>query len=46
MSINFKGSQRDEIQILKKELNSNKLEVRRKAVKKVRLYYSPIIKLI
>ena len=35
MSINFRGSNRDEITILRSELNSNKLEVRRKAVKKV-----------
>ena len=35
MSINFRGSARDEVQILRSELNSNKLEVRRKAVKKV-----------
>ena len=35
MSINLKSSQRDELSILKHELNNNKLEVRKKAVKKV-----------
>ena len=45
MSINFRGSRRDETQILRSELNSNKLEVRRKAVKKVTYTYQGIVKL-
>ena len=43
MSINFRGSRRDETQILRSELNSNKLEIRRKAVKKVSPQNWPLI---
>ena len=35
MSLNLKSSSRDELGILKHELNSNKLDIRKKAVKKV-----------
>lgn len=37
MSNLFRGSQRDEMSILKVELNHSKLENRKKAVKKVRI---------